>query len=84
MIRDVERFDRSSNTAMLPLMAEAITKGTIATTTEPNVVTVDLCEMLTGYRPDARILVLSITVIAAFVTGAGKSITSLEIPVFGF
>ena len=60
VIGDVERFVRARNSAMLPLMAQAITRGNIATTSEPNKETVDYCETLKGYRPDARILATAV------------------------
>ena len=56
VISDTERFIRKRNDKMLPVMAQAIAQGQIATTTDPNRDTVDYCEELTGYRPDARIL----------------------------
>lgn len=60
VLSDVERFVRSRNPAMLPQVAEIIAKGHMATTPEPNEDTIARCELLTGYRPDARILAAAI------------------------
>ena len=60
VISDVERFVRARNSALRPTVAEIIDKGHMAITSEPNEDTIVMCEALTGYRPDARILAASI------------------------
>ena len=64
VIGDTERFIRRHNPAMLPFMAEVITQGRIATAPDPSKETVDFCETLTGYRPDARILAAAVELAA--------------------
>lgn len=44
------------NAAILPKLALLIGEGRMVITPEPNEETVKLCEALTEYRPDARIL----------------------------
>lgn len=56
VISDVERFIRLRNPAMLPKVAHIIDLGKMAVTLEPNPETIARCKVLTGYRPDARIL----------------------------
>ena len=60
VISDTERFVRRYDAALLPILAEIIDKGRIAIVQEPSNETIKLCETLTGYRPDARILAAAI------------------------
>lgn len=67
VIRDTERFleeiarERGKNPANSKILISAvITLGNIATTPDPNDNTIDFCEGLIGYRPDARILATAI------------------------
>lgn len=60
VISDVDRFVRARNPALLPKVAEIMAKGRMAITSEPNEDTIVMCEALTGYRPDARILAAAI------------------------
>jgi predicted nucleic acid-binding protein len=64
VISDVDRFVTARNPAMLPLVAKLIVTANIAVTPDPNQETVDACECLTGYRPDARILAAALEVAA--------------------
>ena len=60
VIGDVERFVRGRNPAMMPTVAALVDRGDMAVTAEPHQETIALCETLTGYRPDARILAAAI------------------------
>ena len=60
VISDVERLVRGHNPAQTPKVAEIIDKGRMAITPAPNEDTIVMCEALTGYRPDARILAAAI------------------------
>jgi predicted nucleic acid-binding protein len=60
VIQDVERFIRARNATLLPRMAQAMTQGRMAEVLDPNKETVDFCETITNYRPDARILAAAI------------------------
>jgi len=56
VISDTERFVRRYDIALLPILAEIIDTGRMAIVQEASDETIKLCETLTGYRPDARIL----------------------------
>jgi predicted nucleic acid-binding protein len=60
VIGDTERYIRARDVKMLPLMADVISTGRMATTPDPDKGTVDFCQALTGYRPDARILAAAV------------------------
>lgn len=60
VISDTERFVQRCNAALLPKLAAVIDQGRMAITPEPNEDTIALCETLTGYRPDARILAAAV------------------------
>jgi hypothetical protein len=65
---DTERFIRARDEQLLPVMAEVFARANIATTEPPNKDTIDFCETLTGYRPDARILASAIECAADVLT----------------
>ena len=64
VISDTERFVRRYDAAVLPRIAEVIDTGRVAIVQEPSDETIRLCETLTGYRPDARILAAAMECVA--------------------
>lgn len=64
VVSDVERFVRDRNPASLPKVAEIMSKGKMILVPEPSRETIDRCELLTRYRPDARILAAAMECLA--------------------
>ena len=56
VISDTERFVRRYDAVMLSRLEVIIDTGRMAIVQEPSENAINLCETLTGYRPDARIL----------------------------